>query len=83
MSESLDRENKNLENHFDLENCKVVSNKTKVKSVQLEKTFDFEISFLFQPPRGIWLSVLSCCVCKGGVNFMALDKPIYQILASY
>ena len=48
-------------------------------SVQLEKTFD-----LFQHipiPRGLGLSRFF--FPAGGVNSMALDKPIYQNLASY
>ena len=49
-------------------------NKTKVKSVKLEKTFDFEIRFC-----KIGLSVMFWF----GVNSIVRDKSTYQILASY
>ena len=58
-------------------------NKTSVESVELGKTLDLEV--LCDPsPR----DRVKCCWLVGmgrhirGVNFLALERPTYQILAS-
>ena len=58
-------------------NCK--GNKTCVENVQLGKALDFELNLWFPTTRGIGLNR----TVQGAGGGVVLEKPAYQILASY
>ena len=49
---------------------------------KVEKTIDFKTKFLAPPPRGIGLSMIVRVGRGEGADFLAFEKPRYQILAS-